>query len=84
MENYNMVLHLVIEETGCEELRSNPDMDLISNDILDSLAFINLIDILSEEFGIDIQPTEVTADSWRTVEKITEMVNDLISKKQEK
>ena len=81
MENYNKVLHIVIEETGFEELRDNPNIDLISNDIIDSLAFINLIDQLSLEFNIDIQPTQVTADSWRTVERITQMVNDLIKEK---
>ena len=80
MENFNRVLQIVIEETGCEELRDNPDMDLISNDIIDSLAFINLIDILDMEFSIDIQPTQVTSDTWRTVAKITEMVNELTKK----
>ena len=81
MYNFDKVLQLVIDETGCEELKENHDIDLISNDIIDSLAFINLIDALSLEFGIEVQPTEVTADTWRTVEKITEMVNNLISKK---
>jgi acyl carrier protein len=80
MDNYNEVLNMVIEETGCEELRTQKNLDLIENDILDSLAFINLIDNLSLAFGIDIQPTMVTADSWRTVENITKMVNDLIDK----
>ena len=79
MENYNLILNIVIEETGYDELRDNQDIDLIANDIIDSLAFINLIDRLNLEFNIEIQPTEVTADSWRTVEKITEMVNRLIS-----
>ena len=81
MDNYDMVMHIVIEETGCEELRDNPELDLINNDIIDSLAFINLIDQLSMEFGIEIQPTQVSADTWRTVKKITEMVNDLIANK---
>ena len=79
MENYNLILNIVIEETGYDELRDNQDIDLIANDIIDSLAFINLIDRLNLEFNIEIQPTQVTADSWRTVEKITEMVNRLIS-----
>ena len=78
MDNYNEILNIVVEETGYEELRTNQDIDLIANDIIDSLAFINLIDRLSIEFNIEIQPTEVTADSWRTVESITQMVNKLI------
>ena len=81
MENFEQVLNIVIEETGCEQLRNNTDLDLIDNYIIDSLAFINLIDRLSMEFNIDVQPTQVTADTWRTVEKITEMVNDLIGKR---
>ncbi len=81
MDIYNQVLNIIIEETGCEELRSDKDIDLIENDIIDSLAFINLIDRLSMEFNIDIQPTQVTAEAWRTVAKITEMVNDMIKNK---
>jgi len=80
MDNYSEILNIVVEETGYEELRTNQDIDLIANDIIDSLAFINLIDRLSIDFNIEIQPTEVTADSWRTVESITQMVNELISK----
>jgi len=80
MDNYSEILNIVVEETGYEELRTNQDIDLIANDIIDSLAFINLIDRLSIDFNIEIQPTEVTADSWRTIESITQMVNELISK----
>lgn len=80
MDNYSEILNIVVEETGYEELRTNQDIDLIANDIIDSLAFINLIDRLSIDFNIEIQPTEVTADSWRTVKNITQMVNELISK----
>ena len=48
MENYNLILNIVIEETGYDELRDNQDIDLIANDIIDSLAFINLIDRLNQ------------------------------------
>ena len=81
MDNYNQVLNIVIEETGYEELRDNQDIDLIENDIIDSLAFINLLDRLSVEFNIEIQPTEVTADSWKTVASICDMVNNYIRNK---
>ena len=83
MDNYNKVLKIVIEETGCESLKENEDIDLIANDIIDSLAFINLIDSLSLEFNIDIQPTQVTAESWRTVKGIANMVEELIAQNKE-
>lgn len=80
MDRYNEILNIVIEETGCEEIRNNQDIDLIENDIIDSLAFINLIDRLNVDYNIEIQPTEVTAESWKTVKNITDMVNELIEK----
>lgn len=68
------VLEIIIKLTGYEELRNNINIDLIEEDILDSLAFIQLISELEEKYDIEIQPTQVSADSWRSVDGIVEMV----------
>ncbi len=68
------VLEIIIKLTGYEELRNNINIDLIEKDILDSLAFIQLISELEEKYDVEIQPTQVSADTWRSVDGITEMV----------
>lgn len=68
------IIEIIVNLTGFNELKENKDIDLIENEILDSLAFIELITALEEEFNIEIQPTQVNPDIWRSVEKITELV----------
>lgn len=63
----------VCEDTSIKE---NLDIDLIENEILDSLAFVNLISKLEEEFDIEIQPTQVDPDTWRSVYSIIELVKN--------
>lgn len=72
------VLEIIIKLTGYEELRNNINIDLIEEDILDSLAFIQLISALEENYDIEIQPTQVSADTWRSVDGIVEMVKGKI------
>ncbi len=62
------IIDIIVQLTEYEELRDAPDTDLIEEDILDSLAFINLIIRLEDEFGIEIQPTQVPGDTWRSVD----------------
>ena len=61
--------------TGFEEIEN---VDLIDNNILDSLAFIELMTELEEEFDIEIQPTQVPSDTWRSLDSIVELVENLM------
>lgn len=70
----NKIIEILVEVCGDESIKENSDIDLIENDILDSLAFIELISRLEEEFDIEIQPTQVNPNSWRTVKSIVELV----------
>lgn len=71
------VIEIIENLTGYKELKENKDIDLLENEILDSLAFVELITALEEEFDIEIQPTQVNPDTWRNVGKITELVKSL-------
>lgn len=71
------IIEIIENLTGFKELRNNKNIDLIENEILDSLAFVELITILEEEFDIEIQPTQVKPDTWRNVAKIVELVKSL-------
>ena len=64
------IIKIVQEICEIEDIEENMDTDLIENELLDSLGFINLIASLEDEFNIEIQPTEVPAETWRSVNKI--------------
>ena len=59
----------------------NNKTDLYEEDILDSLAFIELIAELENKFNIEIQPTQVSSDTWQNVDNIAKMVEEQIGKK---
>lgn len=52
-----------------------PEIDLLDSGILDSLAFINLLMEL-EDIGIEIQPTQVDKNCFRTVDGIMKLVEN--------
>lgn len=74
------IIEMIIRLTEYEELRHSPDVNLIEEDILDSLAFIELIEELENEFDIEIQPTQVSNDTWEYVDNIVTMVEGLMKK----
>ena len=71
------IIQIIEDLTGYTMLKENKDIDLLENEILDSLAFIELMSKLEEEFDIEIQPTQVAPDTWRSIAKITELVESL-------
>ena len=75
------IVELIVKWTGYEKLRENKYVDLLEEDILDSLAFIEIITELEEEFDIEIQPTQVPQDTWRSVDNIVKMVEEKIKER---
>lgn len=68
------VIDIIVEISENYEVRNNLEIDLIENEIIDSLGFINLISRLEEEFDIEIQPTQVKPETWRSVSSIVELI----------
>lgn len=73
------IIEIIENLTGYQELKENREMDLLENEILDSLAFIELITALEQEFDIEIQPTQVEPSTWRTVKNMTDFIKSLLS-----
>ena len=71
------IIEIIENLTGFDKLRENQDIDLLETEILDSLAFIELINALEEEFNIEIQPTQINPNTWRNIDQITELVKTL-------
>ena len=70
------IIGIIEEITGVENLKDKKDIDLLE-EVLDSLGFIELITKLEEEFNIEIQVTQVSSDTWRSIKKIEELVKRL-------
>ena len=58
-------------------MKNNKDIDLIENEIIDSLAFIELVSSLEDEFEIEIQPTQIDPNTWRKLYSIVNLVTEL-------
>lgn len=52
-----------------------PSTDLLAEELLDSLAFIELLEGL-EDLGIILQPTRIPKDRFRTVDSILALVRE--------
>ena len=71
----DQITNIIKRLTGYDEI--NDETDLIEEDILDSLAFLELISELEETFDIEIQPTQVPSNTWRNVDNIVDMITKL-------
>lgn len=72
------IIEIIERITEYKDLKNNKDIDLLENEILDSLAFIELIEMLNEEFNIELQPTQIKPDIWRSVKSIAEYIQQLL------
>ena len=68
------IISIICDVCGNDEVRKNKNIDLLAEDVLDSMAFIELIQRLEDEFDIEIQPTEEKPSTWKNVENILDMV----------
>lgn len=69
------IIEIIENVSDYKNLRENIEIDLLENNILDSLAFIELLTALEDEFNIELQPTQIDPNTWRKINKIVELVN---------
>jgi D-alanine--poly(phosphoribitol) ligase subunit 2 len=65
-----IILNALTEICGTDKVVSNPHLDLLKNDLLDSFGIVALMLTIYEQLGIDIAPTELEREMWSTPEKI--------------
>lgn len=63
---------LVMLEELCEDeiIRENMDINMKEEGLMDSLAFVEMLIRIEEEFGVSIAPTEVTYEDIDTPNKV--------------
>ena len=67
---------LDVLEDICDDdaVREERDIDLFDAGLLDSMAAIELLVAIEEEFGVQIAPTAVDRDEMNTVNKIIHQI----------
>ena len=70
------IIDLIVEITGEDEIAEEPDLDLFEERILDSMAAIELLVGIKDEFGVSIAPTELERSEMNTVNKIIARVSE--------
>jgi D-alanine--poly(phosphoribitol) ligase subunit 2 len=75
-----VILNCLVEITGVDELKKNPDMELFNSGLLDSFGTIQLFVAIQEELNIEIAPTEVERDEWATPNKIITYLEERFGK----
>jgi D-alanine--poly(phosphoribitol) ligase subunit 2 len=67
----------------CDEpaVTEEPDIDLFDAGLLDSMAAIELLVALEDEFGVEIAPTAVEREEMNSVNKIIHQVEVFMEKR---
>lgn len=68
------VLDLLVDLCGDEIVRKNPDINLLDEELIDSLDYTELLVNIEEAFGIVMSPSEFTREQMDTPAKIIEQV----------
>ncbi len=72
----DQIVDLVVEISGEDEVADERDIDLFEEEILDSMAAIELLVAIKDQFGVSIAPTELDRSEMNTVNKIIARVSE--------
>ena len=70
------VLKELEKYTGTDQVRRDLNIDLFGDKLLDSLASVELIIALSEDFGMELSPGEIDREMWATPQKIIDYIEE--------
>lgn len=71
------ILEMLANICGDDAVRSEPDLDLYAEGLLDSLALVELLERLEDAFNLEINPTAVERSAFGTPGKILALVKRL-------
>jgi len=68
------ILDMLAEICGDDIVKENPDINLMDEDLMDSLDYTELLVEIETEFGIVMSPSEFSRDQMDTPNKIIAQV----------
>lgn len=70
----NKILDILEELCGDDIVKKDPDIDLMEEDLIDSLDYITLLVEIEEAYGLKMSPSEFTREEMATPNKIVAVV----------
>ncbi len=61
---------------GNRSVLADPDQDLVSAGILDSLALLRLVVFIEEKLGLNVADGDIVVDNFKTVNRINSFIEN--------
>ena len=71
------VLDILEDLTGSDEVKKDLDVNLFETGLLDSMATVQFLLSLQDEFDIQVPVSEFDRSAWSSVDKIADRVKEL-------
>ena len=78
MDIRESVIEIFEEVLGSDEIRDNQDLDMFENEMLDSLAIIEVLLWIEDKLNISLQPTDLERKDMATVNNLVDFLKDRI------
>lgn len=69
------LLDIIENICGDEIVKENPDINLLEEDLIDSLDYVSLLLDIQDEYGVVLSPSEFTREQMDAPNKIIETVS---------
>ncbi|WCR09515.1 acyl carrier protein [Paracoccus stylophorae] len=69
------LIRFIRDELNIED-EIDPETELFSTGILDSVAMMNIIGFVEEKTGIEVRPADVTLENFDTCQRIVEYARE--------
>ena len=78
MDIRESVIEIFEEVLGSDEIRDNQDLDMFENEMLDSLAIIEILLGIEDKLNLSLQPTDLERKDMATVNNLVDFLKDRI------
>ena len=78
MDIRESVIEIFEEVLGSDEIRDNQDLDMFENEMLDSLAIIEVLLGIEDKLDLSLQPTDLERKDMATVNHLVDFLKDRI------
>ena len=78
MDIRESVIEIFEEVLGSDEIRDNQDLDMFENEMLDSLAIIEVLLGIEDKLTLSLQPTDLERKDMATVNNLVDFLKERI------
>lgn len=76
------IIEMILEiSDNNETFKNNPDIDILREEIIDSLGFLELVSTIEDTFDIELETSQIPSSVWSRVDQIAKMVEEYINAK---